>query len=140
MGIKAIEEPRQMLLFLWAFIFLSIFRIACIWLVALNPPHGLVPLSDPITNRFYGKKFITKDLFYSGHTATIFLIFLCLETKPQKIAALIATVAVAVLVLVQHVHYTIDVIAAPLFAGLCYLIGKKITGSINLVLLMGGYK
>ncbi len=134
MGIKAIEQPRQLLLFLWAFLFLSAFRITCIWLVALNPPPGLIPLSDPIANSFYGKSFITKDLFYSGHTATIFLIFLCLETKPQKIAALIATVIVGSLVLVQHIHYTVDVIAAPVFAYLCFYICNKITAGVNLEL------
>jgi len=128
---RAIFKPYVLLLFLWAFIFLSAFRITCIWLVALNPPPGLIPVSDPITNLVYGKSFVTKDLFFSGHTAAMFLIFLCLEKKWDKIAALAATVVVGILVLIQHIHYTIDVVAAPIFAFLSYYIARKITGRIN---------
>jgi hypothetical protein len=127
MGIKALQQPRMLLLFLWAFVFLSLFRITCIWLVNLAPPQGLIPLSDPISNSFYGKNFITKDLFFSGHTSTIFLVYLCLQNKADKMAALLCTILVAILVLVQHIHYTVDVLAAPLFAALSYYIGKKIT-------------
>ncbi|MFX7751990.1 phosphatase PAP2-related protein, partial [Acinetobacter baumannii] len=85
-------------------------------LVPLNPPQGLIPLIDPLTNIFYGGKFISKDLFYSGHTATLFLMSLCLQKQSEKILALIASIAVAVMVLIQHVHYSIDVLAAFPFA------------------------
>ena len=57
MGVKAIVEPRLLLIFTWAFIFLTAFRVICIWLVALNPPLGLINLSDPLANSFYGKNF-----------------------------------------------------------------------------------
>ncbi len=127
MGLRALQQPRLLLLFIWAFIFLSLFRVTCIWLVNLAPPQGLIPLADPISNSFYGKNFITKDLFFSGHTSTIFLVYLCLQKKADKIAALLGTIVVAILVLVQHIHYTVDVLAAPLFAGLSYYIGAKIT-------------
>lgn len=127
MSLRALQQPRMLLLFLWAFIFLSLFRITCIWLVNLAPPQGLIPLADPISNSFYGKNFITKDLFFSGHTSTIFLVYLCLQKKADKMAALLCTILVALLVLVQHIHYTVDVLAAPLFAGLSYYIGTKIT-------------
>jgi len=134
MATRAIQQPWLLMLFMWSFIFLSVFRITAIWLVPLNPPAGLIQLSDPIANTFYGKSFVTKDLFYSGHTATVFLIFLCLEKKGDKIAALAATFIVGILVLIQHIHYTIDVIAAPCFAFLCFYIGRKITDPINAML------
>lgn len=125
---QIVKQPKFFLLFLWGFIFLSLSRMLTISCVAFNPPNNLLPLVDPISNAFYGGKFITKDLFYSGHTATLFLMYLCLRKKWHKTTALIATISVGVMVLVQHVHYTIDVIAAPFFTYLVYLGAAKFVG------------
>ena len=123
---RAIYKPELLLLFLWGFIFLSISRFITIFLFPLNPPEQLIELSDPITNIFYGKKhgFITKDLFYSGHTSTQFLMFLCFTKKTDKILSLISTILIGIFVLVQHIHYSIDVLAAPILTYYVYLLGK----------------
>jgi hypothetical protein len=125
---RAIYDPTLLLLFLWGFIFLSISRFISIYLVPLNPPEQLIALRDPITNIFYGKKhgFITKDLFYSGHTSTQFLMCLCFTKRSDKILALISTVLVGTLVLIQHVHYSIDVIAAPILTYVVFLLSKQV--------------
>ena len=125
---RAINEPALLLLFLWGFIVLSLSRFMTIYLLPLNPPAQLIALRDPITNIFYGKthSFITKDLFYSGHTSTQFLMFLCFKRKTDKYLALISTIIVGILVLIQHVHYSIDVFAAPIFTYLVFLISKRI--------------
>ena len=126
---RSITSPYLLLLFLWGFIFLSLSRFLSIYLFPLNPPDQLIELRDPITNIFYGKKqhFITKDLFYSGHTSTQFLMYLCFTKKHDKMLALGSTMIIGILVLVQHIHYSIDVIAAPFMTYLVYLISKKIT-------------
>jgi hypothetical protein len=125
---RAIFEPELLLLFIWGFIFLSLSRFISIYLLPLNPPQQLIALRDPITNIFYGNKhgFITKDLFYSGHTSTQFLMCLCFKKRTDKILALISTIFVGTFVLIQHVHYTIDVIAAPILTYLVYLLSKQI--------------
>jgi len=112
--IRAINNPSIYINYCWTFIFICIARIITISLVPLAPPNGFINLSDPLTGVFYGNLVITKDLFFSGHTSTLMLIFLCLERKTDKILALIAVFAVAILLLVQHVHYTIDILAAPI--------------------------
>ncbi|GAB4091631.1 phosphatase PAP2-related protein [Flaviaesturariibacter terrae] len=122
---QAFRSPRFMLLFVWSFAVLTAARMASIYLTALDTPPGLIPLVDPLANRFYGKTFITKDLFFSGHTATLFLFSYCFALRWQRRLAALAGVAVGCLVLVQHVHYTIDVLAAPILTYLCYLTGKK---------------
>ena len=124
---RAVQEPRFLIVFGWSYLLLAVTRIISISLVPLNLPKGLISLHDPIINLFYGNQLITKDLFYSGHTATMFLIFLCLKNKYDKAYALFSTVAIAVLLLVQHAHYTIDVVAAPFFTYLLYMLSKKIT-------------
>ncbi len=126
--VRCAQTPRIFLVTLVSLLILCFSRILSISIVPLDPPAGLIPLTDPISSLFYGgpKVFITKDLFYSGHTATQFLIFLCLEKKKDKLVALLATITVGTLVLVQHVHYTVDVAAAFIFTWPIYLLGKKI--------------
>ena len=126
--IRCFQTPAIFLVTLCSLVMLCFSRVLSISFVPLDPPAGLIPLRDPISSLFYGgpQVFITKDLFYSGHTATQFLIFLCLHQKKDKLLALASTCIVAVLVLVQHVHYTIDVLAAFVFTYVMYLLGKKI--------------
>lgn len=123
---RSIKDPHLFILYLYSFLFLCICRIATMFFVPLNPPDNLIPLVDPLSNSFYGKDFITKDLFFSGHTATLCLFFFCFQRKIDRIVALVCTIAVGILVLVQHVHYTVDVVAAPFFAFLCFYLARKI--------------
>jgi len=118
--IRAIKNPSIYITYCWTLIFVYIVRFITLSLVALDPPPGMVPLADPLNNAFYRNAAITKDLFFSGHTTTMVLIFLCLQKRTDKIIALITAIAVACLLLVQHIHYTIDVLAAPVVVYPCY--------------------
>jgi hypothetical protein len=126
--IRCSQDPQIFLVFLFSLILVFISRMLTILIFPLNPPAGLVVLKDPVSNFFYGgtNVFITRDLFYSGHTASQFLMFLCLRKKSDKLLALSASLMVGTLVLIQHVHYTIDVMGAFLFTFLFYLLGKKL--------------
>jgi hypothetical protein len=127
--IRCIQKPAIFLVALYSLILLFVIRMITITLIPLNPPAGLIPLRDPISSLFYGgpQVFITKDLFFSGHTSTQLMIFFCVEKKKDKILALLSTLTVATLVLVQHVHYTIDVVAALVLTGFIVWIARKIT-------------
>ena len=113
--IRIFRDPMILLVTLWAYNGVTLLRMASISLISLNPPAGLIPLADPITNQFYGAHYITHDLFFSGHTTTVFLIFLCLKKKTDRMYALLASIILGILLLIQHVHYTVDVLAAPVF-------------------------
>jgi PAP2 superfamily C-terminal len=127
--IRIYRDPMMLLVTLWAYNGVTLLRMACIWLISLNPPMGLIPLADPITNRFYGAHYITHDLFFSGHTTTVFLVFLCLKRKWDRIYALTASVLLGIALLVQHVHYTIDVLAAPFFTYAVYRLAILFTST-----------
>lgn len=117
MIVRAVGTPRIVLLYVWSYFILCLFRVVTITLVPLNPPEGLVGLVDPISNFFYGEKFVTKDLFFSGHTSAVFLMYLCMPNQRlDKGLAMLATIIVALLLLVQHVHYTLDIVGALVFA------------------------
>ena len=57
--------------------------------------------------------YLTKDLFFSGHTATTFLLVLYLWPRPRlRAVAVAAHVLVVASVLLARLHYTIDVVGA----------------------------
>ena len=124
---RATQHPDIFIRLMYGFVFVCISRLVTIYLVALNPPPGLIPLRDPLANAFYGKAgFITKDLFYSGHTASMCLLTYCLQGRREKIFAGIAAGLVGTLLLVQHVHYTIDVVTAPVLTYACYQLAARL--------------
>jgi membrane-associated phospholipid phosphatase len=129
MIIRVTRDPNMLLILLWSYVLICLARILSILLVPLDPPAHLIPLADPITNVFYGPTYVTKDLFFSGHTSTVFLMFLCLKRKADKILAAVASLAVAVLLMIQRVHYSIDILGALLFTYLIYLVARKLIGN-----------
>ena len=122
--VRAVQKPAIFITYIWAMIFIIVARLISITFVPLDPPNGLVPLIDPVNEVFYGHITVTKDLFFSGHTATMTLIYLCLEKKTDKIVAFIALITVMILLLFQHIHYTIDVLAAPVITYILFGLTK----------------
>ncbi len=131
MILNIIQYPHLLPRLLWGYIFILITRLCTLYFFPLSPPAGMLPLADPLTQIFYGGKSIDKDLFYSGHTATLCLFYLCIENRMQKKMVLAATILLGGMLLIQHIHYTVDVIAAPAFALLCFKMGLKLTLSLN---------
>lgn len=118
--ILLINHPKKIILAFQAYIILIIIRIFAMYLIPLNPPKNIIPLIDPVVENFGTGRLLTKDLFFSGHTATLFLFSLLIENKFFKILFLIFAIAAAAALMLQHVHYTIDIIFAFLFAYLVY--------------------
>lgn len=125
---RAVKQPSIYITCVWAYSFIILIRFATISLIKLDPPAGLIQLADPLTGIFYGNNNITKDLFFSGHTSTLFLIFLVLEKRTDKIIGLISVTCVGFLLLVQHVHYTLDVVVAPFAVFGVYKLVKAMLG------------
>lgn len=121
---RAARRPSMYVTYVWAYALIMIVRMFTISMVKLDPPAGLIQLTDPLTGVFYGHATITKDLFFSGHTSTLLLIYLTMDKKGDRIIGLIAVFIVACLLLVQHVHYTMDIVAAPFFVYPIYRLVK----------------
>ncbi len=94
------------------------------YLVPLDPPAGHILLNDPFVETFGTGNLLTKDLFFSGHTATLLILFLVAEKGVYKYFLLAAIILVAVFVIIQHVHYTIDVLAALFITSSCFIFVK----------------
>lgn len=104
--------PKQLILLFEAYALMVLMRIAMMFLLPLNPPSGMILLQDPFVSFFVQGTTLTKDLFFSGHTATMFLLCLVVPEKYKQIF-LVVTVLVAAGVLFQKVHYSVDVAVAP---------------------------
>jgi hypothetical protein len=104
--ILSIRDPFLFISLIQAYTIMTAFRILSIYLVPLNPPLSVIP--------------------FSGHTATIFLFAFGLKKNHQRWLFTIGACVVGVLVLLQHVHYSIDVLAAPVFAFGAIFMQKKL--------------
>jgi len=129
--VTLIKSPVRLMFAFQLYTLMVIVRIAAMYLLPLEPPEKIIILNDPFVEFFGSGQTLTKDLFFSGHTATLFILFLISEKKIIKSVFLISTIAVAIAVLLQHVHYTIDVFAAPFFVYVCYIILKSIKTKLN---------
>lgn len=118
--VTLLKNPQRFLFALQLYTSMTVVRMIAMFLLPLEPPEKMILLKDPFVEFFGTGQTLTKDLFFSGHTATLFIMFLVSEHKTIKIIFLVITIIVAFCVLLQHVHYTIDVFAAILFTYACY--------------------
>ena len=124
------RHPALLLRGLWAYFLLTCLRMLTIWLLPLAPPLAMLDMPDPFTTFIFhtpATATITKDLFFSGHTSTVALLALAVRGRWWRAALATAALLIGLLVLVQRVHYTYDVVAAPLFAWLAYWVAGKIS-------------
>ncbi len=118
--VAAARKPEKFLQIVVGYLLVYFFRIFALYLLPLEPPAGTIPLVDPILIWFGNGEIITKDLFYSGHTSTTFMVILVTENKKLKYFLLIGLAFVVYGVLAQQVHYTVDVYAALFFSYTAY--------------------
>jgi hypothetical protein len=124
---RIIRRPKHFVWFAWAFNIETFIRFVCIYIVPLDPPMGLVDLHDPLAELFiYGENTaITKDLFFSGHTATMVFVCYFLPHPTERKIAILVTLVLALLLLIQHVHYSLDVLVAPVATWIAIRIAKR---------------
>ncbi|MDO9183451.1 MAG: phosphatase PAP2-related protein [Bacteriovorax sp.] len=115
--------PDRLIILFEAYTLMVLIRILMMYVLPLSPPPGMILLQDPFVE-FFGKgKTLVNDLFFSGHTATMFLLFLTVPERIKKHFFMIF-IAVASGVLLQKVHYTVDVLVAPFISFASYRIVK----------------
>jgi len=125
-------KPELLLTAFQTYIVLTILRIIMMYLTPFNAPQDSIILDDPFVQAFRTGEIFTKDLFFSGHTAILFLLYLVADKTYLKVFLLVCTILIGLAVLVQHVHYTIDVVAAPIFAYMAYMLVKLIRNKLNM--------
>ncbi len=123
-------EPRRWVRYMVTGGLISLARGVCIALTGLGPPdpahagrgiagmdfwRAFLDLLSPVGVFADGaaRAYLTQDLFFSGHTATTFLLVLYLWRRPAlRWLALAGHVAMVASVLLARLHYSIDVVGA----------------------------
>lgn len=111
--------------------FIALLRIIAMYMVPLEPPLDIIPLTDPLLEDvFYSGKVLVKDLFFSGHISNLLLFSLTTPFKKVRSYLFLSVTIVAIMLMLQHVHYTIDILAAPFFTLLAIVIADTIMKAI----------
>lgn len=128
-GLAALARtPERFVAGLWGYAAMIAVRMAAMYMLPLDPPPTMVLLRDPLVDLFGDAQTLTRDLFFSGHTATMFLLALANPGRRAKIVLYTATFAVAMGVLVHHAHYAVDVLIAPFVSYACWRAGRRLVG------------
>lgn len=117
-----LHKPKIILRIIEMHFLVAVVRQICILCVALDPPTGIIVLRDVfLENTVYPRHSpLTKDLFFSGHVASIWLYFLCAENKVVKYYLGFATFMMSFMILSMRVHYSYDVYGAFFFTTIIY--------------------
>lgn len=116
--------PFSLLLAIRSIFVMILLRITFLFLLPLDPPPGCIPLVDPFIRMPAIFPPTSRDLFFSWQTAVMALFGFCARWRDMRILFFSAAALVSILFLLQHVHYTIDLVAAPCFAYLAFGIAK----------------
>lgn len=128
----SIKTPVLFIQIIQAYLILTVLRIICLSIFPLEAPEKIIPLNDPfLENTFYSGRENLKDLFFSGHTATIFLFGLYFNNTKLKALFYSGSFVIGIFLIIQHVHFSIDVAAAPIFSILASRIQKKMMKRIG---------
>jgi hypothetical protein len=123
-------EPRRWVRYMVTGGLVSLARGACVALTTLGPPdpahagpgidgksyfQALLELLSPFGVFVEGsaRAYLTQDLFFSGHTATTFLLLLYVwHRRRLRALALLGHLVAVASVMLAHLHYSIDVVGA----------------------------
>lgn len=110
----ALNQPRSIPFIGKSVAIFIIIRSVFITLTHISSfPNHIVITSTFFNNAYFVGIFTGDDLFFSGHTGMPFLMALIFwQNKPLRYIFLAISVLFGVIVLLGHLHYTIDVMSA----------------------------
>lgn len=121
------KSPNQVLRLGFAIGLMKILRSFSMFLIPLEPPVGIVALQDPLVSFMTPNHVVAlRDLFFSGHCATMMILLLVAVSPLVKKWMRIIIVIVPLLILQQRVHYTVDVLAGLAVGAAVYWVVKNL--------------
>jgi hypothetical protein len=125
--IISIRNPKILLAGMQTYCMVTLLRMLTITLFPLEPPVDYIPLREPFVQLFtHEGRIISRDLFFSGHMTIILICYYTTQKRTFKKIYLVFVFIIGLLLMIQRVHYSIDIFAAPLFTWLIFLFSKKV--------------
>ncbi len=95
------------------------FRLWDVWWQIINPWRAVAGDTAGI--------YLTKDMFFSGHIATTFLLYLYSRRLGPRVARVFLGLQLLSLlvVLLSHLHYTVDIVGAYAFTFMLHTLGDR---------------
>ena len=124
--ISVYKKPGLILLGLTTYFGVTIIRMVTMYLWTLEPPLDMIFLTDPISTKFYPSGNFAKDMFFSGHVSTMMVLVLIERNRVARIAKIRGTMVIAFFLAWQHVHYTVDLVVAPIVTYGVFFTAKKL--------------
>jgi len=108
-----VRKPQEILIALSTYLAVNLLRMVAMYALTFEPPADTILLVDPVTSHFYPSGGFAKDLFFSGHISTMTLMILLEKNRVLRIVKICGAVVVALFLVWQHVHYSLDILVAP---------------------------
>ena len=127
-----LKTPIKLMHLIQITIILLTLRVITLYFVELDADPSMITLKDPFLNTFMYQineetgTYNQHDLFFSGHTANLFITSMLYQNKKLKYFFLVITFFTATFLVLQKAHYSIDVIFAPFFSLLAIFLHKKL--------------
>jgi hypothetical protein len=127
-----VARPKIFLHMLITYAFMQISKCMLLLCVPLDPPTDILPLTDPILETlFYQGNVNLKDLFFSGHVATVCIAAVYARHHLIKILLILLAPTLGFLMAQQRVHYIVDAVAAPFFVWMAFRLSSSIANSFS---------
>lgn len=125
-----VKRPKVFLHMFITYAIMQLTKCLVLLIVPLDPPTDILPLSDPILETlFYGGNVNLKDLFFSGHVATVCIAGIYARGHLMKIVFFVLAIVLGFLMAQQRVHYILDAVVAPVFVWLAFRLSSLIAKS-----------
>lgn len=122
-----IKQPMVLSQFVWAYTIILVMRMVALFFVPLYCDPDAVDLYDPVVNSLiYPNSYVERDLFFSGHATMLFCFYAYFQKPVIKLGYLLVGIIVSTLLVLQKVHFTIDVVAAPVFSWFAVVLSNKV--------------
>ena len=126
------NKPSVIIKLFQVVVILLFLRAITLYFFRFDSDPNMIILKDPFLNTFIYQLnentglYNQHDLFFSGHTANLFLVSILYSEKRFKYFFLLITFLIATFLVLQRAHYSIDVLFAPLFSLIALFVQKKI--------------